>query len=61
MSTFAEQVKHIGASNYSRWPSVNGDNFPKDFLGGNDPENIKTKADILKFLKNSLPSGHRYR
>jgi hypothetical protein len=57
--TFAEQVKHIAASNYAIWSGITGDQFPKDFLGGNGPENVKTKVDILKFLKESFALGHK--
>jgi hypothetical protein len=57
--TFALQVKHVAASNYALWSPVTGDTFPKDFLGGNGPENLKTKADILKFLKDSFALGHK--
>lgn len=57
--TFAQQVKHIAASNFAIWRPLTGDNFPKDFLGGNGPENIKTKAEILKFLKDSFALGHK--
>jgi uncharacterized damage-inducible protein DinB len=57
--TFAQQVKHIAASNFAIWRPLTGDTFPKDFLGGNGPENIKTKAEILKFLKDSFALGHK--
>jgi len=57
--TFAQQVKHIAASNFAIWWPLTGENFPKDFLGGNGPENIKTKAEILKFLKDSFALGHK--
>jgi len=57
--TFAEQVRHIAASNYAIWSSLTGETFPKDFYGGNGPENLKTKADILKFLKDSFALGHK--
>jgi uncharacterized damage-inducible protein DinB len=57
--TFAQQVSHIAASNYALWSPVTGDKFPQDFLGGNGPENLKTKAEILKFLKDSFALGHR--
>lgn len=57
--TFAQQVKHVAASNFAIWRPLTGDNFPKDFLGGNGPENIKTKAEILKFLKDSFALGHK--
>lgn len=57
--TFAMQVKHIAASNYAIWSPLTGDKFPKDFMGGNGPESLKSKADILKFLKDSFALGHK--
>jgi hypothetical protein len=57
--TFALQVKHVGASNYILWSSLTGDKFPQDYLGGNGPESLKTKADIIKFLKDSFALGHK--
>jgi uncharacterized damage-inducible protein DinB len=57
--TFAQQVKHIAASNYAIWSPLTGDRFPADFMGGNGPENLKTKAEILKFLKESFVLGHK--
>jgi uncharacterized damage-inducible protein DinB len=57
--TFALEVKHIAASNYALWSPLTGDKFPDDFMGGNGPENLKTKADIIKFLKDSFALGHK--
>ncbi len=57
--TFAQQVKHIAASNYALWSPLTGDKFPDDFMGGNGPESVKTKADILKFLRDSFALGHK--
>src|SRR5271154_4849478 len=57
--TFALQVRHIAASNYAIWSPLTGDKFPTDFLGGNGPENLRSKADILKFLKDSFALGHK--
>jgi hypothetical protein len=57
--TFALQIRHIAASNYAIWSAVTGDRFPKDFYGGNGPENLTTKAAILKFLKDSFALGHK--
>jgi hypothetical protein len=57
--TFAQEVKHVAASNYFIWSPLTGDKFPQDFTGGNGPENLKTKADILKFLKDSFALGHK--
>ena len=57
--TFALQVRHVAASNYALWSPLTGDTIPEDFKGGNGPENLKTKADIVKFLKDSFALGHR--
>jgi hypothetical protein len=57
--TFALEVKHIAASNFAIWSGITGDKFPKDYMGGNGPENLKTKADILKFLQDSFALGHK--
>jgi uncharacterized damage-inducible protein DinB len=59
VNTFAVQVKHVAASNYAIWWRLTGDKFPDDFMGGNGPENLKTKAEILKFLRDSFALGHK--
>ena len=57
--TFALQVKHVAASNYAIWSPLTGDKFPQDFIGGNGPEDLKTKAEIISFLKDSFALGHK--
>src|SRR5713226_505875 len=57
--TFALQARHVAASNYFLWSSVTGDKIPDDYKGGNGPEAFKTKAEILKFLKDSFARGHK--
>jgi hypothetical protein len=57
--TFALQVKHVAASNYALWSPLTGETIPDDFRGGNGPERVKGKADILQFLKDSFVLGHR--
>jgi murein DD-endopeptidase MepM/ murein hydrolase activator NlpD len=57
--TFALQVKHVAASNYALWSGLTGDKFPENFMGGNGPEDLKTKAEIVKFLKDSFALGHK--
>ena len=57
--TFAVQVKHIAASNYFIWSPLTGDKLPEGLKDGNGPENLKTKADILQFLKESFALGHK--
>jgi len=57
--TFAVQVKHVAASNYLIWSPVTGDKLPEGLKDGNGPENLKTKADIIRFLKDSFALGHK--
>jgi uncharacterized damage-inducible protein DinB len=57
--TFAVQVKHVAASNYFIWSPLTGDKLPEALKDGNGPENLKTKTDIIKFLKDSFALGHK--
>jgi uncharacterized damage-inducible protein DinB len=57
--TFAVELKHVAASNYFIWSPLTGDKIPEDIKDGNGPENVKTKADIIKFLKDSFALGHK--
>jgi uncharacterized damage-inducible protein DinB len=57
--TFAVQVKHIAASNYFIWSPITSDKLPDGLKDGNGPENLKTKAEIIRFLKDSFALGHK--
>jgi hypothetical protein len=57
--TFAVEVKHIAASNYFLWSPVTGDKLPEGLKDGNGPENLKSKTDIIRFLKDSFALGHK--
>jgi hypothetical protein len=57
--TFAVQVKHVAASNYFIWSPLAGDRLPEGLKDGNGPENLKTKANIITFLKDSFALGHK--
>jgi uncharacterized damage-inducible protein DinB len=57
--SFAVQVKHIASSNYFMWSHVTGDPVPAFIKDGNGPAEMKTKADILKFLRDSFALGHK--
>ncbi|MGA2429089.1 MAG: DinB family protein [Candidatus Acidiferrum sp.] len=58
--SFAGEVKHVAASNWFIWSPLTGEKLPEG-LGddGNGPANIKTKAEIIKFLKGFFTLGHR--
>lgn len=57
--TFAGQVKHIAASNYFIWSPLTGDKLPEGLKDGDGPQNVKTKAEIISFLKDSFALGHK--
>ena len=38
---------------------LTGKKLPEGLNNGNGPANLKTKADIIKFLKDSFALGHR--
>ena len=57
--TFAVQVKHVAASNYFIWSPLTGDKLPEGLKDGNGPADLKSKADIIKFLKDSFALGHK--
>jgi uncharacterized damage-inducible protein DinB len=57
--TFAAEVKHVATANYFFWSSVTGDPMPASIKGPNGPEELKTKAEIVKFLKDSFALGHK--
>ena len=53
--TFAEQLKHVAASNFFFASSILGEKPPED-VGENEagPASVKTKAQILKYLNSSF-------
>jgi DinB family protein len=57
--SFAVQVKHIATSNYFIWSPLTGEKLPEGLNDGNGPANLRNKADIIKFLKDSFALGHR--
>jgi uncharacterized damage-inducible protein DinB len=57
--TFGEQVKHVAASNYLIWSPITGEKPPDTVNDGKGPDNMKAKAEIIKFLKDSFAFGHK--
>jgi len=57
--TFGEQLKHVAASNYLIWSPITGEKPPDTVNDGKGPDNMKAKADILKYLKDSFAFGHK--
>ncbi len=56
---FAQQVKHVAAVNYLVAASILGEKPPVDTGGENGPDSIQSKADIVKFLKESFAYAHK--
>lgn len=56
---FAVQVKHIAASNWFIWSPLTGEKLPEGLNDGNGPAGLKSKPEIIKFLKDSFALGHR--
>jgi len=54
--TFGEQVKHVAAVNYVFAAAILGDKAPDDESG---PESVKSKAEIISYLKESFLSVHK--
>lgn len=57
--TFAEQLKHIAASNYLIWSPITGEKPPDNVNDGKGPDNMKAKADIIQYVKDSFAFGHK--
>ena len=57
--TFAQQVKHIATANYALAAGVMAEKPPLDLKSENGPDNITSKADIMKYLKDSFAYAHK--
>ena len=57
--TFAQQAKHVAAVNYLVGAAILEEKPPVELEGENGPDSVKTKADMVKFLKDSFTYVHR--
>jgi hypothetical protein len=57
--TFAQQVKHIAAVNYMIGAAILSEKPPVELGGENGPDSISSKADAVKFLKDSFTYMHK--
>ena len=57
--TFAQQVKHVAAVNYMVGAAILEEKPPVELGGENGPDSMKTKADIVKFIKDSFAYVHK--
>ena len=59
--TFAEEVKHIGLANHLFFGPLMGETIDAKSIeqNANGPAELKTKAEIVQYLKDSFALGHR--
>ena len=57
--TFAEQVKHLAATNYVGAAAILGEKPLHQERAGTAPDSIKSKAKIMEYLKGSFVYLHR--
>jgi len=57
--TFAQQIKHVAAVNYELGAALLETKPPVDIGDESGPDSITSKADILKFLKESFEYVHK--
>jgi hypothetical protein len=57
--TFAQQIKHVAAVNYELGAALMEVKPPIDISDESGPASITSKADILKFLKESFAYVHK--
>lgn len=57
--TFAQEVKHVAATNYYFGGSILGEKPPVDRGGENGPDSLRSKAEIMKFLNDSFAYLHK--
>jgi len=57
--TFAQQVKHIATVNYMVGAAILVEKPPVELGSENGPDSVKTKAEIVKFLKDSFAYAHK--
>lgn len=57
--TFGLEVKHMAVANYALGSGILGEKPPIALGGPNGPAEIKTKAEIMKFLNDSFVYAHK--
>jgi len=57
--TFAQQIKHVAAVNYELGAAILEEKPPVDIHDEEGPASIASKADILKYLRDSFEYVHK--
>src|SRR5580700_9582630 len=56
--TFAQQVKHLAANNYGMAALIQGRKRSDEMAKETGPDSVRTKAEILEYLKGSFAALH---
>jgi uncharacterized damage-inducible protein DinB len=59
VKTFAQEVRHVASANFMFAAGILGEKPPAELGGENGPEALKTKAEIVKYLKDSFAYTHK--
>ena len=57
--TFAIQARHVAANNYVAAATILGEKAPAGSENDNGPENLKSKTEILQYVKDSYAYAHK--
>src|SRR5215472_5024342 len=57
--TYAQQIKHVASVNYELAAALLEEKPPVDINGESGPASITSKADIIKYLKDSFAYVHK--
>jgi uncharacterized damage-inducible protein DinB len=57
--TFAEQIKHLAANNYGMSARIEGRKPSPDQIDETGPASVKTKGEIVEYLKGSFAALHK--
>jgi hypothetical protein len=57
--TFAAQIKHLAADNFAIWAPLTGKPEPAFVHSPNGPDEMKSRAEIISFLKDSFVFAHK--
>jgi hypothetical protein len=57
--TFAQQLKHAAADNYMLGAAILGEKPPADVGDETGPDSLRTKADVIQYVKDSFAYLHR--
>lgn len=57
--TFAQQLKHAAADNYMLGAAILGEKPPADVGDETGPDSLRTKADVIQYIKDSFAYLHK--